>query len=60
LLEEHGIVGGYELGRDAPRRERELLVAVTEASTRNDVDRFVDALAKVLASSAASKGDPAP
>ena len=47
LRERHGIVGGYDLGRDAPRLANHMLVAVTEMNTRADIDRLVAALDEV-------------
>ncbi len=44
-LAEKGIIAGYDLGRVSPDRAGDLLVAVTERHTRQDLDRFVDALA---------------
>jgi glycine dehydrogenase subunit 1 len=39
-----GLVMGYDLGRDDPARDHELLVAVTERRSREDIDRFVRVL----------------
>jgi len=44
-LAEKGIIAGYDLGRVSPERAGDLLVAVTERHTREDLDRFVAALA---------------
>ncbi len=44
LLEEHGILGGYDLGQDYAHLGQHMLVAVTEMNTRADIDRLVDAL----------------
>jgi glycine dehydrogenase subunit 1 len=43
-LLEQGILGGYELGRDYPGMENDLLVAVTEMNSREEIDLFVDLL----------------
>ncbi len=40
-----GILGGVALGRFFPERDKEFLVAVTERHSREDLDRFVAALA---------------
>jgi glycine dehydrogenase subunit 1 len=44
-LTEKAIIAGYDLGRVSPDRGADLLVAVTERHTRQDLDRLVDALA---------------
>jgi glycine dehydrogenase subunit 1 len=46
-LAEKGIIAGYDLGRVSKDRAGDLLVAVTERHTRQDLDRFVEALAAV-------------
>lgn len=40
----HGLLGGSDLGEDYPERQGELLFAVTEARTEEEVDRLVAAL----------------
>lgn len=40
----HGIIGGYDLGRDYPELTGHMLVAVTEQRTREDIDQFVKVL----------------
>jgi len=47
LLRQHGIIGGYDLGRDDPHLKNHMLVAVTEVNTRASIDRLVSALGKV-------------
>lgn len=47
LLEECGILGGYDLSRDFPHRDHHLLLAVTETSSRDDIDRLVAGLARL-------------
>ncbi|MEJ2376524.1 MAG: aminomethyl-transferring glycine dehydrogenase subunit GcvPA, partial [Pseudolabrys sp.] len=47
LRKEHGIIGGYDLGRDDPRLRDHMLVAVTEVNTRASIDRLVAALGEV-------------
>ena len=44
LRTRHGIVGGYDLGRDDPRLKNHMLVAVTEINTRAGIDRLVTGL----------------
>ena len=46
-LLEHGILGGYELGKDYPALPDAMLIAVTEMNSREEIDAFVDALAEV-------------
>jgi glycine dehydrogenase subunit 1 len=46
LLEEWGIIGGYDLGRDYPHLENHMLVCVTEVISRQEIDALVDALAQ--------------
>jgi len=43
-LLEHGILGGFELGKEYPALKNSLLVAVTEMNTKDDIDMFVDVL----------------
>jgi glycine dehydrogenase subunit 1 len=47
LRERHGIIGGYDLGRDDPNLKNSMLVAVTEVHTRVSIDRLVAALSEV-------------
>ena len=47
LSRQNGIIGGYDLGRDDPRLQNHMLVAVTEINTRAGIDRLVAALAEV-------------
>jgi glycine dehydrogenase subunit 1 len=46
LRERHGIVGGYDLGRDYPHLQSHVLIAVTEVNTRAGIDRLAGALAE--------------
>ena len=46
-LLEHGILGGYDLGKDYPELENHMLIAVTEMNTREDIDILVDVLAEI-------------
>jgi len=47
LLEEHRILGGYDLARDYPSLQGHMLVAVTEMNTREEIDRLARALKAV-------------
>jgi len=44
LLEQHGVLGGYDLGRLDPADDHLWLVAVTDVNTADDITRLVDAL----------------
>ncbi len=44
LYDKYGIIGGYELGRDYPDRADQLLFAVTETNSRNEIDLLLEAL----------------
>jgi glycine dehydrogenase subunit 1 len=46
LLEEWGILGGYDLGRDYPHLENQMLMCVTEVISREEIDALVNALAE--------------
>jgi glycine dehydrogenase subunit 1 len=37
----HGIIGGYDIGRDYPQLKNHMLIAVTEVNTRTSIDRLV-------------------
>ena len=43
-LLEHGIVGGYDLGRDYPSLKNHMLIAVTEMTGKEEIDLLVDVL----------------
>jgi glycine dehydrogenase subunit 1 len=47
LLEEWGIVGGYDLGRDYAHLENHMLLCVTEMNPRKEIDALVEALGEV-------------
>jgi glycine dehydrogenase subunit 1 len=47
LLRQHGIVGGYDLGRDYPSLANHMLLAVTEVHGRASIERLVRALSDV-------------
>ncbi len=44
LLDQWGIVGGYDLGRDYPHLKNHMLVCVTETNSRDQIDALVEAL----------------
>jgi glycine dehydrogenase subunit 1 len=45
LLEEWGIIGGYDLARDYAGMENQMLLCVTEVIRRDEIDALVEALA---------------
>jgi len=47
LLDEWGIIGGYDLGRDYPHLKDHMLVCVTEMNPREDIDTLVEALGEM-------------
>ena len=49
LLEEYGIIGGYDLSADYPHLGDAMLLCVTEMNTREEIDDLVEALAQVNA-----------
>jgi glycine dehydrogenase subunit 1 len=46
LLEEWGIIGGYDLTRDYPGMQNHMLLCVTEVIRRDEIDALVEALAE--------------
>ena len=44
LLDHWGIIGGYDLSRDYTGRENQMLVAVTEMNSQEEIDTLVEAL----------------
>ena len=46
-LLEHGILGGYDLGKDYPTLANHMLVAVTELNSRDEIDALVEVLSEV-------------
>jgi glycine dehydrogenase subunit 1 len=46
-LLEHGILGGYDLGQDYPALKDHMLVAVTEMTSKEDIDALVEVLSEV-------------
>ncbi len=49
LLEEYGIIGGYDLGQDYPHLGDAMLLCVTEMNTREEIDDLVTALKEAAA-----------
>jgi glycine dehydrogenase subunit 1 len=47
LLDNWGMIGGYDLERDYPDRRRQMLLAVTEMNSREEIDILAAALAEV-------------
>jgi glycine dehydrogenase subunit 1 len=47
LLEEYGIMGGYDLGKAYPELTDHMLLAVTERNSVEDMDDLVEALQEV-------------
>jgi glycine dehydrogenase subunit 1 len=47
LLDEWGIVGGYDLGRDYADLKDHMLVCVTEMNPRDEIDQLAEALQEV-------------
>lgn len=45
LLDEHDIIGGYDLGQDYPELQDHMLLCCTETNTREEIDALVEALA---------------
>ncbi len=49
LLDEWGIIGGYDLSQDYPDLENAMLLCVTEMNTREEIDDLVSALEEIAA-----------
>jgi len=47
LLDEWGIIGGYDLGRDYPHLKSHMLLCVTEMNPRGEIDALVEALGEM-------------
>jgi glycine dehydrogenase subunit 1 len=47
LMEDWGIIGGYDLGRDYAHLKDHMLLCVTEMNTREEIDTLVEALREV-------------
>jgi len=45
-LLEHGILGGYEPGKDYPGMDNAMLLAVTEMNSKEEIDLLVDILSE--------------
>ena len=50
LLDEWGIVGGYDLGQDYPGLKDHMLLCVTEMNTRAEIEDLAEALAEIARS----------
>lgn len=50
LLDEYGIIGGYDLSHDYPHLGQAMLLCVTEMNTAEEIDDLVHALAEVTES----------
>lgn len=48
-LETKGIIGGFDLGKFKEADANQLLIAVTEQHTREDLDRYIQSFSEVLA-----------
>ncbi len=46
LYDEHGLIGGYDLGPDYPHLAGHMLLCVTEMNSRDDIDTLVHALSE--------------
>ncbi len=46
-LLEHGVLGGYDLGKDYPALKNHMLIAVTEMNSKQQIDLLVDILSEV-------------
>jgi glycine dehydrogenase subunit 1 len=49
LLNEWGIVGGYDLGKDYPELKDHMLVCVTELNRKAEIEALAEALAAIAA-----------
>ena len=47
-LLEHGILGGYDLGKDYPALKDHMLVAVTEMNSKDEIDLLVEVLKEAV------------
>jgi glycine dehydrogenase subunit 1 len=55
-----GIAAGYPLGRDYPEHEDSILVAITERTSKEDIDRLADALGRAIGAFVADRETKAP
>ncbi len=46
-LLEHGIIGGYDLGKDYPSLKDHMLIAVTEMNSKEEIDTLVEVIKEV-------------
>jgi glycine dehydrogenase subunit 1 len=46
-LLEHGILGGYDLGKDYPALANHMLIAVTEMNSKEEIDTLVEVLSEM-------------
>ena len=49
LLDEYGIVGGYDLGADYPALAEHMLLCVTEMNSRAEIEELAEALEEIAA-----------
>ncbi len=47
LLDEWGIIGGYDLSQDYPQLENAMLLCVTEMNDREEIDALIDAFKEI-------------
>lgn len=47
LLDEYGIIGGYDLEKAYPQRKNQMLIAVTEQNTHTEIEDLAQGLAEV-------------
>ena len=47
LWDEHGIIGGYDLGQDYAHLQNHMLLCVTEMNSKEEIDALVSTLAEV-------------
>ncbi|MBB5173097.1 aminomethyl-transferring glycine dehydrogenase subunit GcvPA [Texcoconibacillus texcoconensis] len=47
-LLKRGMLGGFDLGSIDQKRENQMLIAVTELRTKEEIDRFVDGLEEIV------------
>ncbi len=47
LLNEHDIIGGFDLSRDYPALRNHMLVCCTETNTRDEIDELIEALSEL-------------
>ncbi|MNC90278.1 putative glycine dehydrogenase (decarboxylating) subunit 1 [compost metagenome] len=44
----HGMIGGYDLGKLNPAWEKQMLMAVTEVRTKEEIDQLAERLEEIL------------